>query len=119
APGIDGAGAEGEPAARDRGRDVAEVEAGGEVLAVGVDHGAARFVVALELAERVAELAQHLDVERVHLGGAVDGDEDEVAALLGRDLGVAHARQCTAATPSTFGISHCAATRSFSLNPVS
>src|SRR5438045_276203 len=35
--------------------------------------------------------ARLLDVERVHLGGAGEADEENVAALLGRDLGLAHA----------------------------
>jgi hypothetical protein len=49
-------------------------------------HAAAQLRILIELAERGRQPVQHVGVERVHLGGAVDPQEQQVAALLVRDL---------------------------------
>ena len=56
------------------------------MIAVREHHAAAQLRILVELAERGRQPAQHVGVERVHLGGAVDPHEQQVVALFGRDL---------------------------------
>ncbi len=93
---IDGALGEQRLAARDGGADLGEVEAGGEVIAVGEHDGAAQLRIVLEPGEGLRQLPQHGEVEGVALGGAVEADHPHVAVCLGRDPAVrGHAREHT------------------------
>ena len=69
----------------ERGANLGQVEAAGEVLAVGEEHPAPQIVVALEQLVGAPELSQQLDVEGVALRRAVEAHQQHVAAPLERD----------------------------------
>jgi hypothetical protein len=56
------------------------------MIAVREHNATAQLRIVVELAERGRQPAQHVGVERVHLGGAVYPHEQQVAALFDRDL---------------------------------
>jgi len=67
-----------EPALGQARADLGEVQAAGEVIAVAVEHAGAEVVVGLEAVVGPPELLEHLDVEGVALGGAVEGHQQHV-----------------------------------------
>ena len=99
---IEAALGHGEPAAREDGRPLRQIEPAREVIALGVQHARAQLVVAIELAVREAQGVPQRQVERVALGGAIEADEEHVAAALEPDPAfghggtVPHARQRSA-----------------------
>ena len=83
APRVDAVlGHEVETGRADVGRHVGEVEAGGEVVAVGEDQPGTQLGVAVELAVGDAELLEHPPVRGVALLGAVEADEQHVPVAL-------------------------------------
>src|SRR5262249_20763598 len=73
-------------------RHVHEIEPRGEVLALRKHDAAAALRIVLELDEGVAQRAQHVGVESVHLGRPIEADEKQWTAFFGGDLrGVAQA----------------------------
>jgi hypothetical protein len=85
-PRIDRSAAQCKLAACDEGCDACQVHPGREVITVREDHSAAHPGIALEDTESFAQRAEHFDVEGIELRRAVETDEEQMTALLRRDL---------------------------------
>lgn len=95
APGIDAAVRIAETAGGELRCQFHQVEPGGEVLAMGEEHGTAGFLAALVFTHGQRQVRQHCAVEGVALARAVQADEKQMTALLSGDaaraaVGFAH-----------------------------
>jgi len=73
-----------------------QLDSPGEVLTVGEQHTAAQASVPLEIAQRLAQLGVHLQVEGIALGRAVEPHEADGPAPLETDAPERHPRTSSA-----------------------
>ena len=86
-------------ARRERRAPLRQIEAAGEVVAVRVEHADAQLVVAIELGVGAAQRVPQREIERVALGGAIEADQQDVAAALDGDGSGGHAPDCHSGRP--------------------